>query len=91
MNFNSSGQISSLTNAAGAVASFSYAGGLLSGVTNSATSRQLSLTYSGSLISSVSDGSRTVSYGYNNGNLTSFTDALGTRLQKPLLPAPRDL
>ena len=33
--------------------------------------------YSGSQISSVSDGTRSVSYGYSSGNLTSFIDALG--------------
>jgi uncharacterized protein RhaS with RHS repeats len=76
MNFNSTGQISSWSNAAGAVVNFSYASGLLSTVTNSATGRHLSLTYSGSQIASVTDGSRTVSYGYIGGNLTSFTDAL---------------
>ncbi|HEY6332385.1 MAG TPA: RHS repeat-associated core domain-containing protein, partial [Blastocatellia bacterium] len=76
MNFNSSGQISSWANAAGASISFTYSGGLLSGVMNSSTSRQLSLTYSGKLVSSVSDGTRSVSYGYTNGNLTTFTDAL---------------
>ncbi len=79
MNFNSAGQISTWTNAAGASVSFSYAGGLLSTIKNSATSRQLTLEYSGSEISSVSDGSRTVSYGYSNGNLTSFTDALSQK------------
>jgi RHS repeat-associated protein len=77
MNFNSSGQISSWTNAAGASVSFSYSGGLLSAVANSATSRHLSLAYIGNQISSVSDGMRTVSYAYSNGALISITDALG--------------
>jgi RHS repeat-associated protein len=77
MSFNSAGQISSWTNAAGASVSFAYSGGLLSTVANSATSRKLTLTYSGNLISSVSDGTRTVSYSYTKGDLTTFTDALG--------------
>jgi RHS repeat-associated protein len=76
MNFNSSGQVSSWSNAAGASVSFSYTGGVLSSISNSATGRSLSLSYSGSQISSVTDGTRTVSYGYSSGNLTSFTDAL---------------
>jgi len=77
MSFNSAGQISSWTNAAGASVSFIYSGGLLSSVANPATSRQLTLTYSGNLISSVSDGTRSVSYSYTKGDLTTFTDALG--------------
>jgi hypothetical protein len=76
MNFNSSGQVSSWSNAAGASVSFSYSGGVLSSVSNSITGRSLSLSYSGTQISSVTDGTRTVSYGYSGGNLTSFTDAL---------------
>jgi RHS repeat-associated protein len=76
--FNSSGQISSWTNAAGASASFSYAGGQLSSVT-SATGRQFTFGYSGNQVTSVSDGSRTVSYSYTSGNLTSFTDALSQK------------
>jgi RHS repeat-associated protein len=76
MSFNSSGQISSWTNAAGASVGYTYSSGLLSTVKNAATGRQLTLTYSGNLVSSVSDGSRSVSYGYTNGNLTTFTDAL---------------
>jgi YD repeat-containing protein len=77
INFNTSGQISSWSTAAGALVTFSYSGGALSTVTTGATGRQLALIYSGNQISSVSDGTRTVSYGYVNGNLTSFTDALG--------------
>ena len=79
MNFNSSGQISTWSNAAGASVSFTYAGGLLSTVTNAATGRHLDLTYTANLISSVSDGSRTASYSYTGGNLTTFTDALNQK------------
>jgi YD repeat-containing protein len=75
--FNTSGQISSWSNAAGALVSFTYGGGTLTTVTNATTGRHLSLSYTGNLISSVSDGPRTVSYSYVNGALTSFTDALG--------------
>ncbi len=77
MNFNSSGQISSWTNAAGASVNFSYSGTNLSTVANSATGRTLTLNYSGNQVTSVTDGSRTVSYGHDtSGNLTTFTDAL---------------
>jgi hypothetical protein len=82
MNFNTAcatancTNISTWSNAAGATVNFSYSGGVLSGVKNSATSRQLTLSYSAGQVSSVSDGTRSVSYGYTGGNLTSFTDAL---------------
>jgi hypothetical protein len=80
MNFNSSGQISSWSNAAGASVSFSY-------YRRSSVQRfkfdnwpfSLTLSYSGTQISSVTDGTRTVSYGYSGGNLTSFTDALNQK------------
>ena len=77
MNFNSSGQISTWRNAAGNTIDFTYSNGLLSTVANPGTSRQLTFTYTGNQISSVSDGNRTVSYTYTNGNLTAFTDPLG--------------
>jgi RHS repeat-associated protein len=77
--FNPSGQISSWSNAAGASVNFSYGGRLLSSVANSATGRQLTLSYSGGLLTLVTDGSRTVNYSYSNGNLSSFTDALGQK------------
>jgi RHS repeat-associated protein len=76
LTFNSSGQISSWTNTAGALVTYTYSGGQLTTVANAATGRQLTLAYNGSLVSSVSDGTRTVSYGYTNGNLTAYTDAL---------------
>jgi len=76
MSFNSSGQISTWSNAAGASVAFTYSNNLLATVANAATSRQLTFTYNGKLLSSVSDGSRTVSYNYTGSNLTSFTDAL---------------
>jgi RHS repeat-associated protein len=77
MNFNTSGQISSWSNAAGALVSFAYTGSLLSTVSNTATGRQLTFNYTGNLISSISDGSRTVSYAYSGTNLATYTDALG--------------
>jgi RHS repeat-associated protein len=74
--FNSAGQISTWSNAAGASVTFTYSGGLLINVSNPATGRQLTITYNGNLVSSVTDGKRTVSYSYTKGNLTTFTDAL---------------
>jgi YD repeat-containing protein len=76
MNFNSSGQIASWTNHAGATVTFTYSGGYLATVANAVTGRQLTLTYNGSTIASVTDGARTVSYTYTNNVLTTFTDAL---------------
>jgi RHS repeat-associated protein len=68
--------IASLTTAGGASVNFSYAGGNLIGVSNSATGHSLSINYSGSQISSVWDGTgRSVSYTISGGNLTQFTDA----------------
>ena len=69
--------IASLTTVGGASVNFSYSGGNLTGVSNSATGRSLSINYNGSQISSVSDGmGRSVSYTISGGNLTQFTDAL---------------
>jgi len=76
MNFNSAGQIASWTNHAGATVTFAYSGGNLTSVANAVTGRQLTLTYNGNTIASVSDGARTVSYAYTNNALTTFTDAL---------------
>ena len=68
--------IASLTSPGGASVSFSYSGGNLTGVSNSATGRSLSINYNGSQISSVSDNAgRSVSYTISGGNLTQFTDA----------------
>ena len=75
-NFNSAGQIATWSNAAGSTITFTYSSGLLTNVSNAATGRHLALTYNGNLVSSVTDGKRTVSYTYTNGNLTTFTDAL---------------
>jgi YD repeat-containing protein len=76
ISFNASGQVSSWANTAGAAVAFAYSNNVLSTVTNQATGRQLTLSYSSGLVSSVTDGIRTVSYGYTGGNLTAFTDAL---------------
>ena len=68
--------IASLTSAGGASVNFSYSGGNLTGVSNSATGRSLAINYNGSQISSVSDNAgRSVSYTISGGNLTQFTDA----------------
>ena len=76
LQFNSSGQISSWSNAAGATVTFSYAGGTLSTISNAATNRTLTLSYTNNLISQVQDSaSRTVKYAYTNNNLVSVTDA----------------
>jgi RHS repeat-associated protein len=74
MVFNAAGQLSQWTFASGASVSLSYTSGLLALI--STLGRNLSLTYSGTRIATVTDGPRTLHYGYDaNGNLTSFTDA----------------
>jgi RHS repeat-associated protein len=72
--FNASGVLQSELDRNGQGLSFTYNGaGQLTGVTD-ATNRAATLTYTNSLLSSVStsDG-RTVGYGYTNGYLTSVT------------------
>jgi RHS repeat-associated protein len=57
--------------------SFAYnSSGALTAVSNN-LGRQLNLTYSGTHVASVSDGSRTVNYAYSGNNLASMSDPLG--------------
>lgn len=73
--FDSAGKIATFTHPSGVQAKFTYSGANLSQVQNS-LGRVLNLTYSGSRISAVGDGTRSIGYGYDaSGNLTSQTDA----------------
>lgn len=76
LNFNGAGKIASYVHPSGVQANFTYTGNDLSQVTNS-LGRSLTLTTTSGRISSVSDGSRSISYGYDaNVNLTTSTNAL---------------
>ncbi|MEW6437764.1 MAG: RHS repeat-associated core domain-containing protein [Pseudomonadota bacterium] len=69
--------ISSWTSPNGMQANFTYnSAGALTSVANN-IGRQLNLSYSGTHISSVSDGSRSVNFTYSGDNLTGMTDPLG--------------
>ncbi|QZP09150.1 RHS repeat-associated core domain-containing protein [Caenibius sp. WL] len=75
LDFDASGNASNWSSANGARVNFIYTGGKLTSVTNS-LGRTLTLGYTGTRISSVSDGTRSIGYGYDgSGNLTSATDA----------------
>jgi RHS repeat-associated protein len=77
--FNSSGQLIQETDRNGYVTTLAYIGANLSTVTEPA-GRQLTFSYgTNGLVSSVTDGTRTVLYHYEDGNLnlTSVTDVLG--------------
>ena len=76
--FNSTGQLIQETDRNGNTTTLAYTGGNLSTVTEPA-GRQLAYTYgTNGLVSSVTDGARTVNYGYDsNLNLTSVTSVLG--------------
>lgn len=75
-NFNASGQISSVVFPSGVTVSYTYTGGLLTGISNG-LGRTLTLAYTGGKLSSVSDGTgRSVGYTVDgSGNLTQFADA----------------
>ncbi len=74
--FNAAGNIATYTHPSGVLARFNYTGNQLSSIGNS-LGRNLTLTYTGSRISAVSDGSRTVNYTYDAaGNLATFRNAL---------------
>lgn len=75
------GLLQSLTNPQGEEVELVYSGGKLTQVRDAAnTQRALTLTYDTSdpsLIAAVSDGTRTVSYSYTNGDLTEVLDVMG--------------
>lgn len=86
IDFDASGRIASYADPGGIQVRFSYTGSALSGVANS-LGRSLDLSYRDGRLASVSDGTRTVGYGYGTtGDLTTFTDAAGktTRYQYDL-------
>ncbi|AKJ29719.1 hypothetical protein AAW51_3028 [Caldimonas brevitalea] len=69
------GRLKTYTDASGVQAKFVYVDGKLQEVANS-LGRKLTLGYSGSRLTSVSDGTRTVTYGVDDfGNLRNFTNA----------------
>ncbi|MXS80217.1 RHS repeat protein, partial [Nitrosomonas sp. GH22] len=73
--FDSAGKIVTYTHPSGVQAKFTYSGANLTQVANS-LGRVLNFSYSGTRISTVGDGVRSISYAYDtNGNLTSYTDA----------------
>ncbi|MDR3468688.1 MAG: RHS repeat-associated core domain-containing protein [Xanthobacteraceae bacterium] len=74
-----SAPISSWITPSGAQVNFSYNGsGNLGRVANN-LGRTLTLSYSGTHVSAVSDGSRSVTFGYTGNALTSATDPLSNR------------
>jgi YD repeat-containing protein len=86
--FNSSGQVTSETDADGYVTQLSYSGSELSTVTDAA-GRTLTFTYNGSgQLTKVTDpASRTVSFAYSTGgNLASVTDTGGGTPPSPTAP-----
>lgn len=74
--FDSSGKVLSYDDPSGLQVKFTYTGNNLTKIENS-FGRTLQLTYSGTHLTQVSDGSRTVSYTYDqNGNLATYRNAL---------------
>lgn len=71
--FSSSGILKRIQDRIGNEISLSYVDGRLSTVSND--SSILKITWTGDLISAVTDGSQTVSYGYSGGNLITVTDS----------------
>ena len=77
IDFQPGGLIERWSDPNGNVVDFNYSGDNLTRVSNS-VGHELALTYSNGLVSSVSDGTRSFQYGYDNeGNLTEVTDANG--------------
>ncbi len=72
--FNSDKKLASIANRNGATQTFTYNGSKQLTSVKDAFNRTLTYTWSGTSLSSISDGSRTVSCGYGSGDLTSFTD-----------------
>jgi len=76
INFDSSKNASSITDADGNTVSFSYSAGMLQKVVNS-FGHAINFVYTGNLLTSVNDsGSRAVSFGYDpaGNNLVTYTD-----------------
>ncbi|WP_454283842.1 RHS repeat-associated core domain-containing protein [Ralstonia pickettii] len=77
LKFNAAGQAGTYADPSGIQVNYSYTGNLLTSVTNS-LGRTLNFTYTNGRLSQVSDGTRSVSYGYDsNANLTTFTNTVG--------------
>ena len=78
LSFNSVGNIATLHDPAGPTVSFAYnSSNQLTSVANG-MGRTLTLTYTGTLVTSVTDGTRSVSYAYDSNNdLTTYTDPAG--------------
>jgi RHS repeat-associated protein len=75
--FNSTGELTSIADLNGYQTTLAYSSGKLSTVTDPA-GRALTFTFTGSQITGVSDGTRSISFGYDGGgNLTSITDVGG--------------
>ncbi|MDR3510253.1 MAG: RHS repeat-associated core domain-containing protein [Caulobacteraceae bacterium] len=76
LNFNSVGNLASLSYLSGPTVTFSYnSSSQLTSVSNG-MGRSLTLSYTGGQVTGVSDGTRSVSYAYDaSGDLTGFTDA----------------
>jgi YD repeat-containing protein len=77
INFDSSNNVSSMTDADGNAVNFTYSGGLLQSV-NDNFGHTLTFHYTGSLLTSVTDSAgRGVSYSYTGNDLTTYTDPEG--------------
>jgi len=73
--FNSDKKLATYTHPSGVQAKFTYSGANLTQVANS-LGRVLTFSYSGSRISAIGDGTRSIGYAYDgSGNLTGYTDA----------------
>lgn len=71
--FDSDGRLTTITNTNGMGKNFTYIGDHLNTITD-AFNRTLTYHWTGGSISSIGDGSRTISFNYDSGNLTSYTD-----------------
>ncbi|MFX7922664.1 hypothetical protein ABTK16_20165, partial [Acinetobacter baumannii] len=65
LKFNAAGQAGTYADPSGIQVNYSYTGNLLTSVTNS-LGRTLNFTYTNGRLSQVSDGTRSVSYGYDS-------------------------
>jgi len=65
----------------GAHVTFSYSGGMLTGITDHKSGRQVSYEYSGDLLARSTDaGGRVTTYTYTGGFLTDIDDSTGRRV-----------